>query len=351
MATDFGVSLREVAPVAGWYFLLYGVTQPLWGLCSDRLGRIRTMRLTLGFAAFFGVLSVFAPTLSLLVVARACTGAAMAGVVPAGLVYVGDAVPFAQRQRTLTDLNAATAVGITLATAGGGVLAAAVSWRAAFLVTALTAGVLAAVLRVLPEPPRVGTPAGAFGVLVRSGWARLVLALALVEGAALLGLLTYLAPVLQSSGLSASAAGLAAGAYGLGLLATSRIVKRLLLRVPPARFLAAGSGVLVAAHLLVALSQAPWVVTLAALLIGVAWAGMHSTMQAWATEVVPGARALMVSLFTGVLFVGSGLATSLLSPLAGQLRWSALFAVGAGLAAAFGVVAPLARHRFGNSKS
>ena len=32
---------------AGAYFLAYGLMQPVWGTVSDRLGRVRTMRLTL----------------------------------------------------------------------------------------------------------------------------------------------------------------------------------------------------------------------------------------------------------------------------------------------------------------
>ncbi|MDP9435715.1 MAG: MFS transporter, partial [Actinomycetota bacterium] len=134
IAADLGVTLDVAAGVASWYFLCYGLSQPFWGRCSDRLGRVRTMRLTLAAAAVFATASALVDDLLLLTVARALTGACIAAVVPAGLVYVGDAVPFAVRQRTLTDLNAATALGLTAATALGGVLAAAVSWRVALLV-------------------------------------------------------------------------------------------------------------------------------------------------------------------------------------------------------------------------
>ena len=46
----------------------------------------------------------------------------------------------------------------------------------------------------------------------------------------------------------------------------------------------------------------------AAVLLGLAWAAMHSSLQTWATEVLPEARATVVSLFAGSLFVGSALA-------------------------------------------
>ena len=337
IAADFEVRLGADAAVASWYFLLYGLSQPLWGLLSDRLGRVRLMRLTLALAAAAGLLSV----------ARAVTGACMAAVVPTGLVYVGDAVPFARRQSTLTDLNAATALGITGATALGGVLAAAVSWRTALLLPALSAAVLVVVLRRLPEPPRNPLPQGGVGTVLRHRWGLTVLALALVEGSALLGLLAYLAPALESTGSSPTAAGAVVALYGVGLLLASRVVKRLAGRTAPAAFLAAGAAGLVVAYGSVALSQEAVVVGPASLLVGAAWASMHSTMQAWATEVVPQARAVMVSLFAGVLFVGSGVATAALAPWAGDFRWAPLYATGAGLALAFGVAAVVVRTAYG----
>lgn len=346
VAAAFHVGLARAASVASLYYLLYGLSQPFWGLCSDRLGRVRTMRLALGIAFVAGALAVLSPSLTLLVVTRAIAGAAMGAVVPTCLVYLGDAVPFGARQRILTDLNAASAAGLTLATALGGVLAATVSWRAAFAVPTLLAGLLAVLLARLPEPPADTVRQAGVGIVLRSGWARVVLLLALVEGAVLLGLLTYLAPALQSTGASATVSGLVVALYGVGLLLASRVVKRLVDRVAPAVFIGFGTASLVIAYLLVAHDQGPGSIGLAAGCIGAGWASMHSTMQAWATEAVPGARAAMVSLFAGALFLGSGSATAALAPLAGADRWGVMFAGAAALAAAFGLVAAVSRSRF-----
>lgn len=348
IAGDFGVSLARAAAVASLYFLLYGLSQPLWGLCSDRFGRVRTMRATLAAAFVFGTLSALAPTLELLVLSRALTGACIAAAVPSALVYVGDVIPFDRRVSVLTDLNAASAIGITTAIGLGGVLAATIGWRVAFLLPALLAGALAVVLSRLPEPPRAEDHQGGLGLALRSSWGRRVLLLALVEGAALLGLLTYLAPAAESRGVSSTEAGGLVALYGVGLLLTSRVVKRLAGRVRAPVFLAVGSSLLVVAYAVVARSQAPALVAATALLVGAGWAAMHSTMQAWATEVVPQARATVVSLFAAALFVGSGIATAGLAPLAGDLRWGPLFAVGVALSAAFGVAATFATARFGS---
>ena len=347
LAADLDVRLDAAAAVASAYFLAYGLSQPLWGLCSDRLGRVRTLRLTLAGAALFGAASALAPGLLLLVVARALTGACIAAAVPTSLVYVGDAVPFALRQRTLTDLNAATALGITAATGLGGVLAATVSWRVAFLLPAVAAAVLVVLLPRLPEPPRAASVPGGVRDVLRARWGRVVLALALVEGAALLGLLTYLAPALESEGTSAGRAGAITALFGIGLLLASRVVKRRAGRTSAPVFLAVGATGLALAYALVAASRSEAAVAVAALLVGAGWASMHSTMQTWATEAVPRARAATVSLFAGALFVGSGVATALLAPLAAAERWLLLFGVGVVLALVFGAGAVASRTAYG----
>src|SRR5215207_8841635 len=89
IAADLRVSLAEVAAVASLYYLLYGLMQPVWGMLSDRLGRVRLMRLTLFGAVFAGVISALAPNLAVLAAARAPAGGLFAAVIPAALVYVG----------------------------------------------------------------------------------------------------------------------------------------------------------------------------------------------------------------------------------------------------------------------
>ena len=45
MAAALGASLASVTATASLYYLLYGGVQPVWGMLSDRLGRVRVMRL------------------------------------------------------------------------------------------------------------------------------------------------------------------------------------------------------------------------------------------------------------------------------------------------------------------
>lgn len=46
IAHDLGVPAGEILRAAGAYFLVYGLSQPIWGSVSDRFGRVATMRVT-----------------------------------------------------------------------------------------------------------------------------------------------------------------------------------------------------------------------------------------------------------------------------------------------------------------
>jgi predicted MFS family arabinose efflux permease len=351
IADDFQTSLAVAASVASVYFFSYGLGQPLWGLLSDRLGRVRTIRLSLALAAASALAAALSPSLPVLVASRAVTGMCMGAVVPLGVVYVGDAIRRSERHRILADLSAATALGLTAATVAGGLLAASVSWRGAFLLPCLMAGTLCFLLRRLPEPSR---PAGAGGGLhrvLRLPWAWVVAGLGLLQGALLLGFLTYFAPAVESQGHPASVAGLVVGLYGVGMLATSRVVKRRSVRTRPSTFLAAGAAGLVVAFCLIAASRHLALVAASAMLVGSAWACLQPGMQSWVTEVAPQARAAMVSVFASMLFTGSGLLTAALAPLAGAGSWGPLFATGIVGAVMYGVLGPMLRARFSRGSS
>ena len=54
----------------------------------------------------------------------------------------------------------------------------------------------------------------------------------------------------------------------------------------------------------------------ATIVLGLAWTALHSTLQTWATEMVPGVRATSVALFAACLFLGSALGAAGAAPLA-----------------------------------
>jgi predicted MFS family arabinose efflux permease len=351
IAASLGASLSEVAATASLYYLFYGFMQPVWGMLSDRLGRVRVMRLTLFGVAVAGVLSALAPNLTVLIAARALAGGLFAAVIPASLVYIGDTVGIASRQKSLADLMAASAVGTALATVLGGLAAYLDGWRLAFAAPALAGAALAVLLARLPEPKafseqnREGPLIQVRRVLLQP-WALVVVGIALVEGAVILGFLTFLAPSLESGGASPAVAGLAVGLYGLAVLGWTRAVKLVANRLGASALILIGGGMLALGYALGAMEQSLGSVSAAAVFIGGGFAFMHSTLQTWATEVVPESRATVISLFAAALFAGSGVAAMAAAPLAEAGSFELLFALAALVAVPLGLFAALARRRY-----
>ena len=355
IAASLQVSFAEVAATASLYYLFYGLMQPVWGMVSDRLGRGRVMRLSLFGVAVAGVLSALAPNLTVLIAARAFAGGLFAAVIPASLVYIGDTVGIGSRQKALADLMAASAVGTALATVLGGVAAYFDGWRIAFATPALAGAVLAVMLVRLPEPKsfseqkREGPLVQAGRVLVQP-WALVVVGIALVDGAVILGFLTFLAPSLESVGFSPAVAGLAVGLYGLAVLGWTRAVKLVANRLGASALILIGASMLMLGYASGAVGPSLASVSAAAVLVGGGFAFMHSTLQTWATEVVPEARATVISLFAAALFAGSAVATMAAAPLAETGSFNVLFALGAMAAVPLGLFAGLARHRYSGNQ-
>lgn len=349
IALDLGASLPAVAAIASGYFLAYGLMQPVWGMVSDRIGRVRVMRLALLGAAAAGIGSALAPDLLVLGMTRVVAGGCFAALIPASLVYVGDMWPPDVRQRPLSDVLAASSLGVATATAGAGALADLVGWRVVPAVTATAAAALWVTLRRLPEPvrePVTGHPLRSVARVFGHPWGRVVLLLALVEGAAVLGALTYLAPAVQALGSTSAVAGVVAASFGVGALAWSRLVRALVGRLPPEGLAAVGGAFLVAAWAVAAVAVTVGTIVAAGLLAGGAWAFLHSTLQNWATEVVPGERATTVALFAASLFLGSAAGTAVAAVPAGAGAYETLFRTALLVAVPVAVAAAVARARY-----
>src|SRR3954447_14985432 len=154
IAHDLEVPLGDVVRAAGAYFLIYGLSQPVWGWVSDRFGRVPTMRVTLLLAGLCSIASSAATTVPLLGITRGLAGGLFGAAYPAALIYLGDTVRVAVRQRDIARLMVGVALGTALASVGAGVVADLLSWRLMFVVTGVAAVVLAARLGALREPTR-----------------------------------------------------------------------------------------------------------------------------------------------------------------------------------------------------
>lgn len=349
IANDLGVPLSQIVTAAGAYFLIYGFSQPVWGSVSDRLGRVRTMRLTLLLAGIFTLSSALAWGPVSLGITRGLAGGFFGAAYPATLIYLGDTVPAATRQRFIARLMVGVALGTALASISGGVLADAATWRVAFVITGIASLVLCWTLRRLPEPALERRPTTLMAPLREIGRSRitlLVLAFAFTEGAVLLGALTLLPPAIENTGSSAALAGGVTAIYGISVFLSSQLVGWLSAHWHPSRLIALGGIAAVAGCTLFSISQSPAMAVVVSILIGLAWVAMHSSLQTWATEVLPSARAVVVSFFAGSLFVGSALAALVVAGLAGAGEFAVIFASYAAVAVPLALGASWARSRW-----
>ena len=325
LAEEFRISTGEAAAVVAAFAVAYGVLQLVYGPLGDRLGALRVIIGATAACAVFNAVTAMAPGFTVLVVARAAMGAAAAGIIPLSMAWIGDQVPYAQRQETLARLMGATVTGMMAGQWFGGFATETMGWRAAFAVLSVLFAVTAALLwrhvRAANATPQAlarsqadaaGRPAFSLGgyvastvALLRVPRVRWVLAVVAIEGALAFGTLAFVpARMVDGFGLSASAAGGAMVLYGVGGLLYSVFARRWLAWLGE-RGLALAGGALIAAGLLL-LAWPPvvaWAV-LGCFLAGLGFYMLHNTLQVQATQMAPEARGTAVSLFACLLFLG-----------------------------------------------
>lgn len=328
LSQDFQVTTGDAAAVIASFAVAYGVLQLVYGPLGDRLGKLRVIVGATSACAVFSAITALAPTFTVLVVSRAAMGAAAAGIIPLSMAWIGDQVPYEQRQETLARLMVATVTGMMSGQWFGGFATETLGWRTALGVLSLLFTVAAVLLfrharaSGALRPGAVGDAAGdAVGgagasfslpaylantmALVRIPRVRWVLTVVAIEGALAFGTLAFVpARMVGGFGLSASAAGGVMVLYGLGGLIYSLFARRWLAMMGE-KGLALLGGVLIGTGLL-ALAWAPVVVWAigGCFLAGIGFYMLHNTLQVQATQMAPHARGTAVTLFACLLFLG-----------------------------------------------
>jgi EmrB/QacA subfamily drug resistance transporter len=134
LAKAFNATFPEVQ----WIVLAYLLVITTLIVSVGRLGDITSRRrLLLAGVALFSVASLLcglAPTLGILIAARALQGLGAAIMMALTMALVGDTVPKEKTGRAMGLLGTMSAIGTTLGPSLGGLLIAGVHWRAIFLV-------------------------------------------------------------------------------------------------------------------------------------------------------------------------------------------------------------------------
>ena len=320
LAHDFGVSTGVAGRVVLTFSLAYGLSQLAYGPLGDRFGKARLVSLALFGSAAGALACAFAPGFQSLVGLRVLWGIAAAGVIPLSMAWIGDTVPYEQRQATLAQLLFGTLSGMMGGQLAGGLFAdSRYGWRGAFLL--LCAGfAIVAVLLLLrlrhihaQAPARAGSIAfvAQLRTVLREPWARRVLAAAFAEGVFLLGPMAFLPSYLhQRYGLSLSAASALIALYAVGGLVYAALARRIVRRLGERRMVLAGGIVMGSAFLALYATPVAWLAGPVALLLGFGTYLYHNTLQVNATQMVPAVRGSSVALFAFCLFSGQAIGVS-----------------------------------------
>ena len=353
LAHVFAVSLAQAAQVVSVFAITYGAAQLFYGPLGDRMGKFRVITFATLGCSVGSAWAVFANTLDALVAARLLMALGAAALIPLAMAWVGDAVPPDQLQEMLTRTGLGSTLGIVGGQLLGGLLTDALGWRWAFVFMTVLFGVVGSLLyldlrrqRLLPvSKDAPGSPAVArLGFIkqavqiVTGRWSRIILALALVEGAAGFGVLAIWASHLHRSlGLSLSIAGAIVALFGLGGMLYMAVGRHLIRRFGQQGLVRVGGAVVGASALVLAYTPHWGPALPASLLAGFGFFMFHNTMQANATQMAPLARGTAVSLFSSFLFLGQSIGVVLAASLIDRIGTSAVIALGGGVMAAEGV--------------
>ncbi|WP_164478293.1 MFS transporter [Mycolicibacterium stellerae] len=348
IADDLGVDLEAIGLSLTVYAVSYAAFQLAWSTLAARFGRVRILVLSTALGGVANLATAAASDPLTYSVARGVSGAMFAATITTVLIYYGDTLAITKRAVANANLAAAISIGLATGTVGAGAIAQWFGWRWVYVVIAAFSFALVTVL------PRLSDAAGTTGErlmpslrrLAANRWAVSILVFTVVEGALLVGVFNYLAVALQATGANVLVAGAATSGFGAAVVIVSQLM-RLILGHWPAWVLMLVSGIaIVCAYLLMAVVTSLATVLAAAILLGLAWAAGHTTMQTWMTDAATDSRAIGMSFFSIALFVGASIGAAVGNVAAGAHRFGVLFTVATVVAVGYAVVTSVARARY-----
>ncbi len=358
LAREFDVSLGSAAQVISLFAIAYGFAQLFFGPLGDRFGKYRVIGWASLACALTALACAAAPGFGMLRAARMLAGATAAAVIPLSMAWIGDVVPYEQRQPVLARFLIGQILGTSAGVWLGGFAADHGSWRAPYVAIgtlfASTGIALLLIERRLPPRARVmrraegsmlARTATEFAGVLGQPWARWVLVLVFLEGMCVFGPFAFFAAHLhQTFGLALSTAGAVVMFFGFGGFAFALLSGRLVAHLGETGLARWGGVGMCMALLAIAFAPAwGWAVG-SCLLLGLAYYMMHNTLQVHATQMAPERRGAAVSAFAACFFLGQSAGVSLGGLLVGRVGITPVLAAGAvGLLAAAALFASLLR--------
>ncbi len=341
LASELGGTVSSVAQVIASFALAYGLSQLLYGPLGDRFGKLKVilfacMAATLGAAA-----CALSQNLTALTWARFFAGATAAGVIPLAIAWIGDSVPYAQRQAVMARFMAGTLTGLILGQILGGLASDTVGWRGAFwMIAAMYAMSASRIWRLrgtqksvardakiegdqadltnattespIQNPPswwaRIGP---SYWQVLKKPAARLVLPVVMAEGFLVISAMAFVPSFVHDrDAVSLSWASLAVAGFGLGGLFYAWRSQAWLIRLGEAGFAKVGASLFGLGLCFMALVPGFVFALIGCFTAGLGFYMLHNTLQTLGSQVSPESRGSAMSLFAFSLFAGQTLGIS-----------------------------------------
>ena len=344
LAQEFGISLGQASYLITVFSLAYGAAQLFFGPIGDRFGKYLVIACACVACAITALFCGLAPSYPVLLLTRLMAGATAAAIIPLSMAWIGDVVPYEERQPVLAQFLIGQILGVSAGVLFGGLAADYLGWRVPFFTVA--AGFIAISItlfslnRRLPERAKIvhKHPAASglhriFSELLQvlsKRWARIVLFTIFFEGTFLFGAFAFISTHLHRiHHLSLTTAAAIVMLFGGGGFLYACISRRLV-RGLGEQGLTRWGGVLVAiSFLVIALAPAWWWSVPACFTAGLGFYMLHNTLQINATQMAPERRGAAVSTFASCFYLGQSTGVGIAGLLVAQLGTTALISLGA----------------------
>ena len=325
LSLDFSIPLGMAAWVVTVFGFSYGFSQLFFGPLGDRYGKYLVIAWGCIACATTALLCGVVTDFSGLLIARGLAGATAAAVIPLSMAWIGDVIPYEDRQSVLARFLVGQILGLSTGVLVGGWCADYLNWRSPFLLIAcwffMVGWYLVHLNRSLPENARVlhkGAGSGSsrliseFSSVLSIRWARTVLLTVFIEGGLVFVALAFLPAHLHTIyKLSLASAGAMVMLFGLGGLIfaiASRVLVRRLGEIGLTRY---GGLLMGFALLVVAYSPLEWLTLPGCLCFGLGFYMVHNTLQINATQMAPDRRGAAVAAFAACFFLGQSTGVAL----------------------------------------
>jgi len=327
LAVAFGVSIGSASAVVTAYAIPYGLAQAFTGVFGDRFGKCQWVTVVCLISAVLVLLCALSQSITQLALARLICAPVAASMVPLGMAFVGDVVPYERRQTVLARFLAGQMTGTISGQVAGGVVGDHFGWRMAFVVLAAVFAVAGLLLltqlksnpwtRPLRHAAQTQTGFIAqYRKLLTDPWCLFIIVAVFFEGAIFFGGFTYISADLHTRfGLSFSSIGLAIAGYGIGSVCYAFGVRFLVARLGETGLVFGGGLVVMLGYLLLAGLPFWELAPLAIAALGFGYYMLHNTLQTQATQMLPEARGTAVAGFSSALFLGQSGGVALAAPL------------------------------------